>query len=148
RRASAAQRGIAAVGGVRAGVADFCVRDGHSVSQVLRARAVDMCSECGQCEAACEERYGAKRLSLNGRVLGALDFVEACHTCTDQRCIDPCAFDAIKYDTDKKEIVIIEAACTGCTLCATACPYSAIEMHDFEDKPLLRLRLEKEQKLG
>ncbi len=149
RRASSAARSrIDAVGGARSEVADFFIRHGLSVSQILRVRAIDKCIECKACENACEERYGAKRLSLGGRVLGTLDFVDACHTCTDQRCIDPCAFDAIKYDTEKKEVVIIEAACTGCTLCATACPYAAIEMHDFDDKPLLKLRLESQGKLG
>jgi Fe-S-cluster-containing hydrogenase component 2 len=149
RRAGNAARGrIEAVGGARTEVADFFIRHGLSVSQILRVRAIDQCIECGECEKACEERYGAKRLSLNGRVLGTLDFVDACHTCTDQRCIDPCAFDAIKYDVEKKEVVIIEAACTGCTLCATACPYAAIEMHDFDDKPALKLRLDAQGKLG
>lgn len=149
RRASqAAQKRIDAVVGAREEVADFFIRHGLSVAQTLRVRQVDKCVECGACEAACEERYGAKRLSLNGRVLGGLDFVDACHTCTDQRCIDPCAFDAIKYDAVRKEILIVEEACTGCTLCATACPYDAIEMHDLDDKPLLAVRLSKEGKLA
>jgi Fe-S-cluster-containing hydrogenase component 2 len=149
RRASqAAQKRIDAVVGAREEVADFFIRHGLSVAQTLRVRQIDKCVECGACEAACEERYGAKRLSLHGRVLGGLDFVDACHTCTDQRCIDPCAFDAIKYDAERKEVVIVEEACTGCTLCATACPYDAIEMHDLEDKPLLGLRLSREGKLA
>jgi Fe-S-cluster-containing hydrogenase component 2 len=106
-------------------------------------RKIDSCIECYACETACEDRYGAKRLSLNGRVLGGLDFVDACHTCTDQRCIDPCNFDAISFDVQRKEVLIKEDACTGCTLCAVACPYDAIEMHELDDKPHLRLRLDK-----
>ncbi|MFI5289710.1 MAG: 4Fe-4S dicluster domain-containing protein, partial [Polyangia bacterium] len=90
-----------------------------------------------------EDRYGAKRLSLHGRILGGLDFVDACHTCTDQRCIDPCNFDAIAFDVQRREILIKEDACTGCTLCAVACPYDAIEMHELDDKPMLKLRLGK-----
>ena len=148
RRASmVARERIEAVVGARAEVADFFIRHGLSVAQMLRVRQIDACIECGACEDACETRYGAKRLTLNGKVLGGLDFVDACHTCTDQRCIDPCAFDAIKYDAVKKEVVIVEAACTGCTLCATACPYNAIEMHDLDDKPLLKIRLDRENKL-
>ena len=61
-------------------------------------RKIDACIECKACEKACEERYGVKRLAINGRILGNLDFVDACHTCTDQRCIDPCNFDAISFD--------------------------------------------------
>jgi Fe-S-cluster-containing hydrogenase component 2 len=149
RRASqAARQRVDAASGAREEVADFFIRHGFSVAQTLRVRQIDKCVECGECEKACETRYGAKRLSLHGHVLGGLDFVSACHTCSDQRCIDPCAFDAIKYDTERREVVIVEAACTGCTLCATACPYQAIEMHDLEEKPLLQIRLSKEGKLA
>ena len=50
--------------------------------------------------------------------------------------------------SQRKEVLIKEDACTGCTLCATACPYNAIEMHELDDAPLLKLRLNKEGKLG
>jgi Fe-S-cluster-containing hydrogenase component 2 len=131
-----------AVGGAKALTADFYIRNGLSVSQTLRVRRLDACIECGACEQACEERYGKKRLSLNGRILGALDFVDTCHTCTDARCIDPCKFDAIHYIAERREVLINEANCTGCTLCASACPYGAIEMHDLDEAPLLKKRLQ------
>jgi Fe-S-cluster-containing hydrogenase component 2 len=127
---------------------DFFVRHGLSVSMTLRVRRLDACFECGACEQACEDRYGVKRLSLNGRILGGLDFVDTCHTCTDARCIDPCNFDAISFDATKREVLINEAACTGCTLCSLACPYDAIEMHELDDQPLLQIRLEKQKSLG
>jgi Fe-S-cluster-containing hydrogenase component 2 len=148
RAADAARSRLAASTGARALVADFFVRHGLSVAMSLRVRELDKCIECYECEKACEQRYGAKRLSLNGKVLGALDFVDCCHTCVDQRCIDPCAYDAIKFDQEKKEVVILEDSCIGCSLCALACPYDAIEMHDLDDKPLLNLRLQKDNKLG
>jgi Fe-S-cluster-containing hydrogenase component 2 len=143
RAATAARARLDATVGAKAIVADFFIRHGLSVSMTLRVRKLDSCIECGACEKACEDRYGVKRLSLNGRILGALDFVDACHTCTDQRCVDPCNFDAIAFDPVRKEVLINEASCTGCTLCAVACPYDAIEMHDLEEKPLLKLRLHK-----
>ena len=149
RRAGASARArVEATSGAKAVVADFFIRHGLSVSLTLRVRKLDACIECGACEKACEDRYGAKRLSLNGRILGNLDFVDACHTCTDQRCIDPCNFDAISFDLARKEVLINEANCTGCTLCAVACPYDAIEMHELDDKPKLKLRLEKANALG
>jgi Fe-S-cluster-containing hydrogenase component 2 len=134
--------------GAKALVADFFIRHGLSVSMTLRVRKLDSCIECGACEQACEDRYGVKRLSLNGRILGGLDFVDACHTCTDQRCVDPCNFDAISFDAERKEVLINEANCTGCTLCAVACPYNAIEMHELDDKPGLKLRLDRDGKLA
>jgi len=144
RRANQTARArLDATDGARALVADFFIRHGLSVSMTLRVRKVDSCIECYACETACEDRYGVKRLSLNGRILGGLDFVDACHTCTDQRCIDPCNFDAISFDEKRKEILIKEDACTGCTLCAVACPYDAIEMHELDQSPMLKLRLDK-----
>jgi hydrogenase-4 component A len=148
RATDAARSRLNANTGARSLVADFFVRHGLSVAMSLRVRELDKCIECYECEKACEARYGVKRLSLNGKVLGALDFVDCCHTCVDQRCIDPCAYDAIKFDDDKKEVVILEDACIGCSLCALACPYDAIEMHDLEEKPLLQIRLQKENKLA
>ena len=98
RRAGGARQARRAPTRAKAMVADFFIRHGLSVSMTLRVRKIDTCIECGACEQACEDRYGVKRLSLNGRILGGLDFVDACHTCTDQRCIDPCNFDAISFD--------------------------------------------------
>ena len=120
--------------GVKQEVLDFFVRQGISVSgQAVRVRQLDRCIDCKQCEQACEERYGARRLTLSGYQLGMLDFVYTCRTCTDQRCVDPCEYDSIKYDHERGEVVINEASCTGCTLCAQSCPYHAIEMVDVED---------------
>jgi Fe-S-cluster-containing hydrogenase component 2 len=81
-----------------------------------------------------------------------LDFIYTCRTCTDQRCVDPCAYDSIKYDEQKREVVINEATCTGCTACAQSCPYGAIDMVDVEpDAPLFKKhfkhRLEKRDAL-
>jgi Fe-S-cluster-containing hydrogenase component 2 len=120
--------------GVKQEILDFFVRQGISVSgESVRVRQLDRCIDCKQCEIACEERYGARRLTLGGYQLGMLDFVYTCRTCTDQRCIDPCAYDSIKFDPAKKEVVINEATCTGCSACAQSCPYGAIDMIDVED---------------
>ncbi|MEM9492660.1 MAG: 4Fe-4S binding protein, partial [Myxococcota bacterium] len=122
------------VTGVKQEVLDFFVRQGISVSgEKVRLRQLDRCIDCKQCEQACEERYGARRLTLGGYQLGMLDFVYTCRTCTDQRCVDPCEYDSIKYDAELGEVVINEASCTGCTMCAQSCPYHAIEMVDVED---------------
>lgn len=145
---------LAYVTGVKQEVLDFFVRHGISVSgEMVRIRQLDRCIDCKQCEIACEERYGAKRLTLGGYQLGMLDFIYTCRTCTDQRCVDPCDYDSIKYDPEIGEVVINEATCTGCTLCAQACPYDAIEMVDVEDpsnptfREAFKLRLELDDSL-
>jgi NAD-dependent dihydropyrimidine dehydrogenase PreA subunit len=115
------------VAGVKQEILDFFARHGVSVAgQMVRVRQLDSCIDCKLCEIACEQRYGAKRLTLGGYQLGMLDFVFTCRTCSDQRCIDPCEYDSIRYDNRIQEVVINETSCVGCTLCAQACPYDAI----------------------
>jgi len=142
------------VSGVKQEMLDFFVRHGVSVSgEIVRVRQLDRCIDCKQCEQACEERYGARRLTLGGYQLGMLDFIYTCRTCADPRCIDPCEYDSIKYDEARGEVSINEATCTGCTLCAQACPYDAIEMVEVEDPESptyrhdFRIRLEDDGKL-
>ena len=144
---------LAWVSGVKQELLDFFVRQGVSVAgQVVRVRQLDLCIDCKLCEEACEDRYGARRLTLGGYQLGMLDFIYTCRTCTDQRCVDPCAYDSIKYDEAKKEVVINESTCTGCTACAQSCPYGAIDMIEIEpEAPTFKLdfkkRLEKRNAL-
>ncbi len=144
---------LAWVSGVKQELLDFFVRQGISVSgEMVRVRQLGLCIDCKLCEEACEERYGARRLTLGGYQLGMLDFIYTCRTCTDQRCIDPCAYDSIKYDLTKREVVINESTCTGCTACAQACPYGAIDMIEIEsDAPTFKkdfkARLEKKNML-
>tara|TARA_R110002096_G_scaffold416429_1_gene618878 strand:+ start:26678 stop:28849 length:2172 start_codon:yes stop_codon:yes gene_type:complete len=120
--------------GVKQEILDFFIRHGISVSgEMVRVRQLDTCIDCKQCEEACEERYGARRLTLGGYQLGMLDFVFSCRTCTDQRCITPCEYDSIRFDPEIREVVINESTCVGCTLCAEACPFESIEMVDVSD---------------
>ena len=153
RALSVSRERLAWVSGVKQELLDFFVRQGISVSgEMVRVRQLELCIDCKLCEEACEERYGAKRLTLGGYQLGMLDFIYTCRTCTDQRCIDPCAYDSIKYDEVKKEVVINESTCTGCTACAQSCPYGAIDMVDVEpDAPMFKKdfkhRLEKKDAL-
>ncbi|HSD91001.1 MAG TPA: 4Fe-4S dicluster domain-containing protein, partial [Kofleriaceae bacterium] len=153
RALSVSRERLAWVSGVKQELLDFFVRQGISVSgEMVRVRQLGLCIDCKLCEEACEERYGARRLTLGGYQLGMLDFIYTCRTCTDQRCIDPCAYDSIKFDEHKREVVINEATCTGCTACAQACPYGAIDMVEIEpDAPTFKRdflrRLEKRDAL-
>jgi Fe-S-cluster-containing hydrogenase component 2 len=155
RAITASRERLAGVTGVKQEILDFFVRHGISVSgETVRVRQLDLCIDCKQCEQACEERYGARRLTLGGYQLGMLDFVYTCRTCSDQRCIDPCAYDSIKYDAKKREVVINESTCTGCSACAQSCPYGAIDMVDVIDtqsptfKSAFKERLDKKKALA
>jgi Fe-S-cluster-containing hydrogenase component 2 len=140
RALSVSRERLAWVSGVKQELLDFFVRQGISVSgEMVRVRQLGLCIDCKLCEEACEERYGARRLTLGGYQLGMLDFIYTCRTCTDQRCIDPCAYDSIKFDLHRKEVIINESTCTGCTACAQACPYGAIDMVEVEsDAPTFK----------
>ncbi len=149
RAIESAHSRLADVTGVKQELLDFFVRQGISVSGPhVRVRQLDRCIDCKMCERACEERYGSKRLTLGGYQLGMLDFVYTCRTCTDQRCVSGCEYDSIKYDTNLNEVVINEATCVGCTMCAQSCPFHAIEMVDVEDpshpnhRPAFKARLD------
>jgi Fe-S-cluster-containing hydrogenase component 2 len=137
---------LAGITGIKQEILDFFVRHGLSVAETLRVRQIDRCIECKECEIACEQRYGHKRLTIAGPRLGMLDFVFACRTCTDQRCLSPCNYDSIKFDPKKREVVINESTCTGCAACANACPYGSIEMVDLESpaEKLFKIRLDRD----
>src|SRR5687767_11588717 len=155
RALSISRERLAWVSGVKQELLDFFVRQGISVSgEMVRVRQLGLCIDCKLCEEACEDRYGARRLTLGGYQLGMLDFIYTCRTCTDQRCIDPCEYDSITFDTTRREVVINEASCTGCTACAQACPYGAIDMVEVDDarsptyRPGFKARLEKRHALA
>jgi len=141
--------------GIKHELLDFYVRNGLSVAgPTVRVRQLDLCIDCKQCEDACEERHGARRIVLGGFELGVLDFVYTCRTCSDARCLTPCEHDAIKRDAATGEVTIIEDRCIGCSLCALSCPYGAIDMVNVAEpelasfSPAFKARLERGGKLG
>lgn len=134
RAVAASHHRLSGLTGLAREVADFHVRHGLSIAGTLRVLQVDRCIDCRQCERACADRYGVKRLSIHGPRLGLVDFVSTCRTCSDQRCISPCNFDSIEFDPVRREVVIREDSCTGCASCATACPYGAIKMVSLADR--------------
>ncbi len=146
---------LRSVTGIKHELLDFYVRHGLSVAgPMVRVRQLDLCIDCKQCEDACEDRHGARRLTLGGYELGLLDFVYTCRTCEDARCLSPCEHDAIKRDPQSGEIRIIEDRCIGCSLCALSCPYGAIAMVNVAEpdmpsfNPAFKARLEKGHKLA
>jgi Fe-S-cluster-containing hydrogenase component 2 len=146
---------LRSITGIKHEILDFYLRNGLSVAgPMVRVRQLDLCIDCKQCEDACEERHGARRLTLGGYELGLLDFVFTCRTCADARCLSPCEHDAIKRDPQTGEIRIVEDRCIGCSLCALSCPYGAIDMVNVAEpempsySPVFKARLEHGKKLG
>jgi len=61
--------------------------------------------------------------------------VEHCVKCLT--CVRSCPFDVPKFDIEKGEIVIDEAMCHGCGICASVCPRQAINLSFYEDDQIL-----------
>ena len=61
--------------------------------------------------------------------------VEHCVKCLT--CVRSCPFDVPKFDIEKGEIVIDEAMCHGCGVCASVCPRQAISLSFYEDDQIL-----------
>jgi heterodisulfide reductase subunit A-like polyferredoxin len=61
--------------------------------------------------------------------------VEHCVKCLT--CVRSCPFDVPKFDIAKGEIVIDEAMCHGCGICASVCPRQAISLSFYEDDQIL-----------
>ncbi len=146
---------LRSITGIKHEILDFYLRNGISVAgPMVRVRQLDLCIDCKQCEDACEDRHGARRLTLGGYELGLLDFVYTCRTCEDARCLSPCEHDAIKRDASTGEIKIVEDRCIGCSLCALSCPYGAINMVNVAEPEMpsfsaqFKARLEKGHKLA
>jgi len=146
---------LRSITGIKHEILDFYVRNGLSIAgPTVRLRQLDLCIDCKQCEDACEDRHGSRRLTLGGFELGVLDFVFSCRTCADARCLSPCEHDAIKRDPATGEVQIFEDRCIGCSLCSLSCPYGAIDMVNVAEpelasyNPQFKARLEKSGKLG
>ncbi len=61
--------------------------------------------------------------------------VEHCVKCLT--CVRSCPFDVPKFDIEKGEIIIDEAMCHGCGVCASVCPRQAISLNYYEDDQIL-----------
>lgn len=115
--------------GATAGAMDYFIRHGLPLADRVRLLDLSQCIGCGACEATCAELYGRNRLHLSaGPAFYTLKTIGTCRTCSDQRCVTACAYDAIHFIPEKSEVKIDEYACIGCSACSTACPYNAIEM--------------------
>src|SRR6185503_13088325 len=87
-----------------------------------------LCPEgCHICETACATRHGQTRIHTDGIMLSGLDVTDSCRQCrVGAECVEACPSDAIQWNA--RGALIITDNCTGCGICATACPYDAVKM--------------------
>jgi len=102
----------------------------------------DLCLGCKTCELACAAAH-SKTKSIVGAIkekkISRLRIktksgkmkLEQCMLCKNPRCITVCPTGALSKDKESGIIKVDEMLCTGCGLCGDACPFGAIELHNF-----------------
>ena len=114
-------------------ILDFYVKNGFSFSTRTKIRQLEICIDCDKCVVGCEERHGVARLERFGPQVGLINFSISCRQCYDPRCLIDCNFDAIARDPISQEIRVSMADCTGCSVCARACPNDSIFIYGVTD---------------
>jgi tetrathionate reductase subunit B len=110
-----------------------------------------VCNGCYNCQIACKDEHcgndwtpyarpqpetGQFWLKLSEHVRGTVPKVKVhyvaslCNHCDKPACLDACAVEGAIYKRDDGLVMIDPEKCTGCTNCATACPYGVIYMND------------------
>ncbi len=91
----------------------------------------ELCTGCGACEVGCVEVHEAAGLQAYPRLHESMTVQGPMHVpcrhCEDAPCVEVCPVGAITHGDHK--IDLNESICIGCTMCALACPFGAIEMH-------------------
>ncbi|MCF8060917.1 MAG: 4Fe-4S binding protein [Deltaproteobacteria bacterium] len=98
----------------------------------------DSCWGCRTCELACKQENRDPAGVRLIRVLeegpemtgGRPSFtfrVRVCRHCDEPACVEVCPEDAVST-RDDGIVVLDDEACSGCGLCADACPYDAIDL--------------------
>ena len=95
----------------------------------LRAES---CTGCGLCQLACSmekekiHNPARARISVKRLVMDGLMIPYICLNCKNPACIEACRREALSKDTKTGWVTLDKDKCNNCTLCISACPFSAI----------------------
>ena len=96
---------------------------------------LERCTRCDDCVRACASTHGNNpRFLRSGPSSGNVMIANACMHCADPVCLIGCPTGAIHRGMAGGEVVINQATCIGCQLCANNCPYEAIRMVETRDE--------------
>lgn len=96
---------------------------------------LDRCTRCDDCVRACAATHDNNpRFLRHGPVQGRFMVANACLHCADPVCMIGCPTGAIHRNAFGGQVVINQATCIGCQICAANCPYDAIRMVEIRDE--------------
>jgi Fe-S-cluster-containing dehydrogenase component len=103
----------------------------------------DTCSGCQSCVLACSMVkagvFSPSRSMITIRKLEGrcLSIPLVCEHCDDPPCLSVCPTDAIAKDSETGVVRVREPLCTGCQLCAQACPFGPETVKFIDGKAVL-----------
>ena len=100
----------------------------------------EKCTGCGACAVACMDRNDilpgqkAFRRIVCAEEEGMPVFYSlSCLHCSDPACVSVCPKSCLYRETSTGKVLYDNTACTGCGLCAEACPYGAVSLRSYPD---------------
>ena len=96
---------------------------------------LDRCTRCDDCVSACSATHDNNpRFKRHGPKIGHFMVANACMHCADPVCMIGCPTGAIHRDPFGGEVLISDATCIGCGICANSCPYQNINLVQIRDE--------------
>jgi len=104
---------------------------------------IEQCTGCQSCMLACSlAKEGTHSLSRSriqvSRDEENADFrPQVCIQCEAKFCIAACPVSALETNEITGAVIVNKTVCTGCRLCATACPHGGIQFDTGSHSPLI-----------
>jgi Fe-S-cluster-containing dehydrogenase component/CRP-like cAMP-binding protein len=96
---------------------------------------LERCTRCDDCVRACATtNENNPRFLRHGQINGRIMVANSCMHCADPVCLIGCPTGAIHRGQVGGEVIVNQATCVGCGICATNCPYEAIRMVEIRDE--------------
>ena len=126
---------VEAEDGMETGLLEFMVENRFINGTATMVIDSDRCVRCDDCVRACAAAHDDNpRFVRHGMRHGKYLVINACMHCTDPVCMIGCPTGAIHRSPGEGQVVINDATCIGCAVCATSCPYNNIRMVEIRDE--------------
>ena len=96
---------------------------------------LERCTRCDDCVRACAStNENNPRFLRHGHTSGRIMVANSCMHCADPVCLIGCPTGAIHRGQVGGEVIVNQATCIGCSICANNCPYEAIRMVEIREE--------------